>query len=229
MKRLTLILGAAAAVALAAPQSARAQGCSWWDLSCNGLASRVTDYGWHIAGRDANGNVVYMRRLVDSNGNVIIQQSRRSNYGFYQLFNTHTIRRGLVYNASGERCKYNENEHGYKEECKYAKGSNFSAIRYPSSRFGAVGTDKCKYESSEKGYKEQCSYAKVHNTVKYNAPKYKPAKVRTVRYHAPKYKAPKVIRYDHAVKGPKPHKVDYHAAKIEALKVKPAKAKGPKY
>ncbi len=137
MKRLTLILGAAAALALSAPQSARAQtGCSWWDLSCNGLASRVTDYGWHIAGRDQFGNVVYVRRLVDSNGNVTIEQARRNSFGMYQTINTHTIRNGTVYNTSG-------------------------------------------------GY----------NGRKYKAPKNK------------------VIHYDNDVKGPKPHEVNYHAAK----------------
>jgi hypothetical protein len=200
MKRFTLILGAAALTAISAPIPARAQtGCSWWDLTCNGLASRVTDYGWHIAGRDPNGNVVYMRRLVDSNGNVLIEQSRRNDYGRYLVTNTHAIRRGTVYNASGEQCKYNENEHGYKEECKYAKGSNFSGIRYPSSRFGVNGTDKCKYESDQKGYKEECKYAKVNNTVKYNAPKYHAPKYKAVKYVTPKYKAPKP--HEEKVKG----------------------------
>ncbi|SRR6266550_2062866 len=140
MKRLTLILGAAAAVAFSAPQPARAQGCSWWDLTCNGLASRVTDTGWHIAGRDAYGNVLYVRRIVDSNGNVIIEQARRNNLGLYQVINTRTLRNGSIYNTSG----------------------------------------------------------------RYNGRKYK----------APKYNAyNKVIHYDNDVKGPKPHEVNYHAAK----------------
>ena len=182
------------------------------------------DYGWHITGRDQYGNVVYMRRHVDSNGNVIFEQARRNNYGLYQMFNSHTIRNGLVYNASGERCKFNENEHGYKEECKYAKGSNFSGIRYPSNRFGVAGTDKCKYESSDKGYKEQCNYAKVNNTVKYHAPKYHAAK-----YKAVKYEPPKAIHYDNRVKGAKVHHVNYHAVKVEGPKGKEEKGKGPKH
>jgi len=223
MKRMTLILGAAALAAISAPIPARAQtGCSWWDLTCNGLASRVTDYGWHIAGRDANGNVVYMRRLVDSNGNVIIERARRDNYGAYQLFNTHTIRNGTVYNRNGELCRYNQNEHGYKEECKYAKGSNFSGIRYPSSNFAAAGTDKCKYESNQRGYKEQCSYAKVNN-VRYHAPKYKTPKVRTIRYEPPK-----AIHYDNDVKGPKPHEVNFHAEKPHGERPHEDKGRGPK-
>src|SRR5678809_255420 len=78
MKRMTLLLGAAAITAITAPVSARAQSCAWWNLVCNGLATRVVDNGWHIAGRDANGNVLYVRRRVDSNGNVVFEQSRRS-------------------------------------------------------------------------------------------------------------------------------------------------------
>lgn len=227
MKRFTLILGAAALTAISATIPARAQtGCSWWDLSCNGLASRVSDYGWHIAGRDANGNVVYVRRRVDSSGNLIFEEARRGNYGLYQLFNTHMIRNGLVYNASGERCKYDQNEHGYKEECKYAKGSNFSGIRYPSSRFAAAGTKDCKYESNEHGYKEECKYPEYH-APKYEPPHYKPVKYeapKPVKYEAPKYHPPKVIHYDNDVKGPKPHPVDYHAAKIH---VEPAHVEKP--
>ncbi len=175
MKRITLILGAAALTAISAPITARAQtGCSWWDLSCNGLAARVVDYGWHMTGRDQYGNVVYVRRLVDSNGNVIIEQARRNNYGQYQMLNTHTIRKGTVYNANGDLCKYESNKAGYKEECKYAR------------------VNRADYHAR-----------------KYEAPKYKP-----VKYEAPKYHAPKVIHYDNDVKGPKPHPVDYHAAKV---------------
>src|SRR6267378_4002826 len=129
---------AAAAVAFLPPQPARAQGCSWWDITCNGLGSSVNDSGWHIAGRDANGNVIYVRRRVDSNGNVIVEQARRTTFG-YQILNTHTVRNGSVYNTSG----------------------------------------------------------------RYNGRKYK----------APKYKANKVIKYDNDVKGPKPHEVNYHAAR----------------
>ena len=140
---------------------------------------------------------------------------------------------GEIYAEAGEEITEKSlkslNEHGYKEECKYARGSNFSGIRYPSSRFGAAGTDKCKYESSDKGYKEECKYAKVKNTT-FRAAKVKPVKyhpVRTVTYKAPKYKAPKVheVKYDapkakpHAwydvkgAKGPKVHEEKAHPGK----------------
>ena len=226
MKRMTLLLGAAAAMAVAAPVSARAQSCAWWNLACNGLAPVVVDNGWHIAGRDANGNVLYMRRRVDSNGNLVFEQARRSYFGNYFVTNNHILTRDNVYNANGERCTYSQNNRGYKEECKYAKGTYVSGIRTPSSRFGANGSD-CKYSSSDKGYKEECKYDKAYTTA------YKTAKVKPVKYVTPKAKVynvkPKVIKYDHDVKGAKPHKVDYHAAKVHEAKVHAVKVKGPKH
>ncbi|MFS8086934.1 MAG: hypothetical protein ACMG6H_14975 [Acidobacteriota bacterium] len=200
MKRFTLILGAAVLAAISAPVSAHAQSCSWWNLSCNGLVTRVVDNSWHIAGRDQAGNVVYVRRLVDSNGNVVFEQSHRNDLGRYLITGSHVIRRGNVYNAQGERCKYNESSHGYKEECKYARGYTPAGIRYPSSRFGATGTD-CKYQSNEKGYKEECKYAKVKNTYKARSLTYKPAKYKPVKYEAAKIKP-----------------VKYQAAKIKPVK-----------
>src|SRR5260221_13379696 len=156
MKRLTLILGAVAFAAISAPVQARAQiGCSWWDLSCNGLAARVVDYGWHMTGRDQYGNVVYMRRLVDSNGNVIFEQAHRNDLGRYLVTNTHTIRKGTVYGPNGEICKYSSNDKGYKEDCKYAK------VNY--------GAKPVKYEAPK-------YHAPKYKTVKYEAPKYKAPK-----------------------------------------------------
>lgn len=224
MKRIMLVLGAVTMAAISVPTSASAQsGCSWWDLTCNGLASRVTDYGWHIAGRDEPGNVVYLRRRVDSNGNVIIEQSRRNDFGRYLVLNNYTIRRGNVYGANGERCKYSESDKGYKEECKYAKGTNVSGIRYPSGRYTSSGLDDCKYSSSEKGYKEQCKYAKVNDVSKAQkvyTSKYKPATYKAPKVHTVTYKAPKVnsVKY----KGPK-------AAVVHEVKVKGGKDKGPKH
>jgi hypothetical protein len=123
----------AAAVAMAAavssPAAAHAQtGCAWWDLTCNGLSNTVTDYGWHAAGRDANENLVYVRRLVDANGNVVFEQAHRNTAGRYLIGNTHTIRKGTVYGSDGTVCKYNSNDKGYKEDCKYARGTVLAGV-----------------------------------------------------------------------------------------------------
>jgi hypothetical protein len=185
-----------------------------------------------MRGRDQNGNVVYLRRRVDSNGNVIIEQARRSAYGQYLVLNNHVIRKGTVYGANGELCKYDENNNGYKEECKYAKGTRVSGVRYPSNRFGVNGASDCKYESNRDGYKEECKYDKVHpakvKPVKYEAPRHEAPK-----YEPPKHEPPKTIHYDNDVKGAKPHKVDYHATKIEGAKGHEGKDvlkdKGPKH
>ena len=76
------------------------------------------------------------------------------------MTNTHTIRKGTVYGANGEICKYNSNDKGYKEECKYAKVNRVAKIK------------PVKYEAP-----------------KYHAPKYKPVKYEAPKYKAPKYKA----------------------------------------
>ena len=152
MKRLTLILGAAAITAISAPVSkASAQGCSWWDVACRGLINVVRDGGWHIAGRDAYGNVLYVRERVDSNGNIYYEQSRRNNYGNYLVVQRHNTLKRTYVGSNGAICKYNENDKGYKEECKYAKVNN-------------------TYKAT-----------KVH-TPKYRTTKYKVAKVKPVKY-----------------------------------------------
>jgi hypothetical protein len=144
-------------------------------MTCNVLASRVTDYGWHIAGRDQYGNVVYFRRLVDSNGNVIFEQARRNDFGRYLVTNTHTMRRGTVYGPNGEICKYSSNDKGYKEDCKYARvtGVDYRAPKYKPAKYKPI--------------------------------KYEPIRYKPLRYEPLKYHAPKVIHYDNHFKGPKPH------------------------
>lgn len=169
MKRIIIafaVATVAAVAAVTAPSAAHAQsGCAWWDLTCNGLANTVSDYGWHEAGRDANGNVLYVRRRVDSNGNVLFDQSRRNNVGQYVVGNTHTIRKGTVYGSNGSICKYNSNDKGYKEDCKYAKGTVLSGVR-PTNTRTYSNTGDCKYKSNPKGYSEQCKYAKVPKAAK---------------------------------------------------------------
>lgn len=194
MKRLTLILGAAALAAISAPfSSAQAQtGCSWWDLTCNGMASRVSDYAWHIAGRDQAGNVVYLRRSVDSNGNVIFEQSRRNDLGRYLIVNNHTIRKGTVYGANGELCKYTETDRGYKEQCKYAKVNNV----YWPSKVRTTRVKPVKYQAPK--------------AIHYQAPKaiHYDADVKGAKPHAVDAHAANV------------HAANVHAAKVHEAKGK---------
>ncbi|HEY4956062.1 MAG TPA: hypothetical protein VII02_14375 [Gemmatimonadaceae bacterium] len=167
MKRLALTLGAVAMAATtitAVPTSATAQtGCSWWDLTCNGLAQTVIDYGWHMTGRDQTGNVVYLRRVVDANGNVVFEQARRNDIGRYVVVNNHVIRKGTVYGPNGEICKYSSNDKGYKEECKYAKA-------YKPYNVPKVKPVKPVHYEAPKAHPGKYEPPKVH-TGKYNAPK----------------------------------------------------------
>lgn len=189
----TLLIASAVAVmsAISAPTTAHAQtSCAWWDLTCNGLATTVSDYGWHIAGRDATGKTLYVRRQVDSNGNVLFEQARRNDYGRYLVANTHTIRKGTVYGSDGTVCKYNANDKGYKEDCKYAKGTVLARI-HPTNTRTYSSTGDCKYQSNPRGYSEQCKYAK-------------PAKAaKPVKYDKHYYDAKGPKEKGHAGKGPK--------------------------
>lgn len=166
MKRLTLILGAAAVAAISAPvSSAQAQGCSWWDVACRGMTNVVGDGGWHIAGRDANGNVLYVRQRVDQYGNVIYDQSRRNDYGRYLVLNTRTNRKGTYYGANGATCKYHENPSGYHENCKYAKVNK-------------------AYKASKTKYKPTKYRPITYRPVEYKPVKYQPVRSKTSKGNA---------------------------------------------
>jgi hypothetical protein len=58
----------------------RNTGCAWYDPNCVNTRSGSTG-SWQVAGRDANGRTIYVRRRVDSNGNVIIERARRNSLG----------------------------------------------------------------------------------------------------------------------------------------------------
>jgi hypothetical protein len=62
----------------------RNTGCAWYDPNC--VNSRGGNVGsWQVAGRDSNGRTIYVRRRVDSNGNVIIERARRNVLGQYTV------------------------------------------------------------------------------------------------------------------------------------------------
>ena len=199
MKRLTLILGAAAIAVISAPvSSATAQtGCSWWDIACRGMTNTIADGGWHVAGRDASGNVIYVRRRLDANGNVIVEQSRRSDLGGYRVLNSHVNRKGTYIGANGSTCKYHENPSGYHENCKYTKANK----TYKASKVKS-------------------------NRVNYRPLTYRPVEYHPVKYHPVKNKA---VHYDSDVKGVKPHNVDFHAANGHEGKDVLKGQKGPKH
>lgn len=113
------------------------------------VGSRV-DGSWQVAGRDGNGNTIYERQRVDGNGNVVLERARRDQFGRYIIVDSQVVgrnsnrdvygngnvygnsnvygngnvkRKGTRYGANGAICKYKEDEHGYKEECKYPKAA----------------------------------------------------------------------------------------------------------
>lgn len=203
MKRLILALGiSAGALAISTPASAQT-GCRWYDVNCRLATGDVRrtggtiDSSWHIIGRDANGNEIYERRRVDGNGNVVIERARRDALGRMVIINRDINNRNVLnqtrYGVNGERCKYQENERGYKTQCKYDRNGNLiTTTNRPSGRFGAAGTENCKFQSNPSGYKEQCKYVKnnsngvyrtnngIYRTNKVKGNKYKTANVNGV-------------------------------------------------
>lgn len=118
MKRISIVLGLAAAAAVAAPVSASAQNDGpWWDPARTGTTSgrvdnrtgtihsdtdaRRADGTWRAESRDRNGNTIYVRRRVDSNGNVVIERARRDSQGRYQIIDRRVADRGVYDNNNG--------------------------------------------------------------------------------------------------------------------------------
>jgi hypothetical protein len=71
----------------------RNTGCAWYDPNC--VNSRSGNVGsWQVAGRDSNGRTIYVRRRVDSNGNVIIERARRNVLGQMTIIDRQVQSRG---------------------------------------------------------------------------------------------------------------------------------------
>src|SRR5438270_13923585 len=57
--------------------------------NCRDVYSRE-DGAWYQAGRGRDNNSVYVRRVRDANGNLVIQRGRRNPNGTFTIFNTRT-------------------------------------------------------------------------------------------------------------------------------------------
>ena len=118
MKRFSFAMGLVAATMFAAPLAAQSRNDGpWWDPSNTGARTDTrngqvydrngsvnsrngdvydsrnarVDGQWHLAGRDRNGNNVYVRRRYDNNGNVIQEAAHRNILGRYSVFNRQVI------------------------------------------------------------------------------------------------------------------------------------------
>ncbi|MDQ3242108.1 MAG: hypothetical protein M3Q09_00030 [Gemmatimonadota bacterium] len=123
MKRLAFVLSFAAAAALASPLAAQNNDGPWWDPGRNGSTSgRVDDRNgtiydnrgvyrdgnrnradgqWHTDSRDRNGNMIYVRRRVNSNGDLVIERARRDRNGRFTIIN----RRVVDHNVRNDRVR----------------------------------------------------------------------------------------------------------------------------
>ena len=95
--------------------------CAWWDLNCTNNTRTGTNGSWQVAGRDSNGQTIYVRRRVDSNGNVIIERARRNSLGQMVVIDRQVQGRGSrssggkydrVLNGRDDNDDYYDNEDG---------------------------------------------------------------------------------------------------------------------
>jgi hypothetical protein len=181
MKRLILALGiSAGALAVSTPASAQT-GCRWYDVNCRLATGDVRrtggtiDSSWHVIGRDANGNTIYERRRIDGNGNVVVERARRDALGRMVIIDrdidnrNNRVLNSTRYGVNGERCRYQENERGYKTLCKYVKNKTTGVYRNGVYRNG-VDRDEIDRDG-------------VYRTNKVQGNKYKTAKVKSGKYH----------------------------------------------
>jgi hypothetical protein len=67
----------------------------------NSRGQRVSG-GWEQVGQGRNNNSIYQRRVVDANGNVVIQRARRNSNGTFTILSSRTVRNdGNVRRNSG--------------------------------------------------------------------------------------------------------------------------------
>ncbi|MEO8577107.1 MAG: hypothetical protein ABI556_10420 [Gemmatimonadales bacterium] len=146
MKRFSFMMGLVAATMVAAPLAAQSRNSGpWWDPSNtgqrtdtrngsvygrdgsvydNGTHGRNTrvDGQWHLAGRDRNGNNVYVRTRYDSNGNVVQEAAHRNILGRYSVFDRQVVqnannRNNRVYGRNGrnDRNDNDRNNDGWED------------------------------------------------------------------------------------------------------------------
>ena len=73
------------------------------------------DGRWHLAGRDRNGNNVYVRRRYDNNGNVIQEAARRNSLGRYSVFDRQVVSVASNRNRVYDRRDNDRNHDGWED------------------------------------------------------------------------------------------------------------------
>ena len=178
MKRFSFAMGLVAATMFAAPLAAQTRNDGpWWDPSNTGTRTdsrtgEVYDrngsvYGrngdvydsrnarvdgqWHLAGRDRNGNNVYVRRRYDNNGNVIQEAAHRNVLGRYSVFN-----RQVISTARNNRNNRNNRVYGRNDRDRNNDGWEDSNGRARNDRWDQNnGHDNGKHNGKYKNKKNK--------------------------------------------------------------------------
>lgn len=127
MKRIAFALGLVAATAFAVPAAAQSRNDGpWWDPANTGnrgtvdtrdgrisndgriYDSRNTDGRWRRAGRDRNGNDIYVRNRYDSNGNLVQELARRDSLGRYRVYDRRVVQQANRRNGRYDNDRNND-------------------------------------------------------------------------------------------------------------------------
>jgi hypothetical protein len=130
----------------------RNTGCAWYDPNC--VNSRSGNVGsWQVAGRDSNGRTIYVRRRVDSNGNVIIERARRNVLGQMTIIDRQVQSRGSRNNGG----KYDRVLNGRRGDDDYDDDDRWDRRDRDDDRYydGSNGRGKGKGKYKAKGNKHR--------------------------------------------------------------------------
>jgi hypothetical protein len=130
----------------------RNTGCAWYDPNC--VNSRGGNVGsWQVAGRDSNGRTIYVRRRVDSNGNVIIERARRNVLGQMTIIDRQVQSRGSRNNGG----KYDRVLNGRRGDDDYDDDDRWDRRDRDDDRYydGSNGRGKGKGKYKAKGNKHR--------------------------------------------------------------------------
>ncbi|HEX9219716.1 MAG TPA: hypothetical protein VF858_04480 [Gemmatimonadaceae bacterium] len=113
------------------------------DVNCRDVSSRE-EGGWYQVGRGPDNNSIYVRRVRDANGNLVIQRARRNPGGTFTIFSTRPAR-------SGDK----EWKKALKEQRKTYKRAEKAEDKQMKDRLEAGTISKDQYDAWKKADKEQ--------------------------------------------------------------------------
>lgn len=172
MKRFAFALGLVAATTFAAPLAAQSRNSGpWYDPSNTGNRGSTdtrngngTVYGrngtvngntradgqWRLAGRDRNGNNVYVRTRYDSNGNLVQEVAHRNILGRYSVFDRQVLNTANNRNNRGVYDRNGRNDNDRNNDGYDDRNSRNSNDRWDQNNGHDNGKHNGQYKDKNK-------------------------------------------------------------------------------